>query len=435
MTRPHANPNDLRTTPFRDSQTGFTGWVADLPEQRGLCTPAVEGARLFMGGGFGSYAFYALDAHTGALLWHRDTSDDGPTAAVYCDGRVVFNTESCTVFALDARSGEIAWERWLGDPLLAQPAAANGRVFMAYPARGTHRLAALDLMNGRHLWEAAITADVITAPVVSGDAVYISTWDGQVWVFDARSGDLRSCENLNATSAPWIWKGEIFVAKREAGARGSAGVHESVWRRRRGGWTRSSGRMRAAYLESKRLTPSGNLHALMDASVGFGSAPAAAKLNLSEQRVGAHTVSGAWRHQGSRPCVWGERLYTTTGDRLSATDAETGAELWSWMGDGGSGEDRVLSPPAVVNGRVYAGSHDGRLYSWDAETGRVRWEVRVGRPVSWQPAVCGGWIYAGLEGGRVLGLETGDPLDDGWAMWGGGAGHNGAVGASIHEAQ
>jgi Ca-activated chloride channel family protein len=418
----------MQTRSFKDSRTGFSGWLADLPERRGLCTPAVDGGRLFVGAGFGSYAFYALDARTGRLAWHRRTSDDGPTAAVHCDGRVVFNTESCTVFALDAASGEVAWERWLGDPLLAQPAAADGRVFMAYPARGAHCLAALDLADGRHLWEVPITADVITAPVVAEGAVYISTWDGQVWSFDAESGAVRSCENLNATSAPWVWRGEIYVARREAGRGGAADVHESVWARKKASWARHTRMQRAAYLESKRLTPRGDRQARDDAAVGFGAAPPAAKLGYSEARVGEHTVSGAWRHQGSRPCVWNGCLFTTTGERLSATDAESGEEVWSWRAPQ-IADDRALSPPAVVNGRVYAGSHGGTLYSWEADTGRVRWEARLGGAAIWQPAIHDGWIYTGLEHGRVVALHTGDPLDDGWAMWGGGPGHNGATGS------
>lgn len=422
------DPADLRARPIEDSRNGFTGWVAQLPEMRGLCTPAVDGGRLFVGAGFGSYAFYALDARSGQLLWHRRTSDDGPTAAVYCDDRVVFNTESCTVFALDAASGETVWERWLGDPLLAQPAAADGRVFMAYPARGAHRLAALDLSDGRSLWEATITADVITAPVVADGAVYISTWDGQVWSFDAESGAQRSRENLNATSAPWIWKGEIYVARREAGRGGQADVHESVWAHKKQAWARHTAMRRAAYLESKRLTRRGAEQVRQDEAVGFGFAPAAAKLGYAEARVGEHTVSGAWRHQGSRPCVWNGRLFTTTGDQLSATDTESREELWSWRGSQ-IADDRALSPPAAVNGRVYAGSHGGGLYSWEAETGRIRWQVRLDRPVAWQPAIHDGWIYAGLEDGRVVALHTGDPLDDGWAMWGGGPGHNGASGS------
>src|SRR5262249_21244431 len=35
-----------------------------------------------LGGGFGSYDFYALDAASGHVLWQYRPEDDGPTAAV-----------------------------------------------------------------------------------------------------------------------------------------------------------------------------------------------------------------------------------------------------------------------------------------------------------------------------------------------------------------
>ena len=37
--------------------------------------------RAFLGGGFGSYEFYAFDLKTGQQAWQIQTGDDGPTAA------------------------------------------------------------------------------------------------------------------------------------------------------------------------------------------------------------------------------------------------------------------------------------------------------------------------------------------------------------------
>src|SRR6266571_881348 len=130
---------------FRDNTTGFTGWRITLEPQRAVPTPAVARGRIFVGGGFGSYDFYALDGGTGAQVWHLGTTDDGPTAAVLADGLVVFNTESCTLEIVEAVSGKVVWEKWLGDPLLAQPAVMSGRIFMVYPKRGQHWLGAFTL--------------------------------------------------------------------------------------------------------------------------------------------------------------------------------------------------------------------------------------------------------------------------------------------------
>jgi outer membrane protein assembly factor BamB len=79
----------------------------------------------------------------------------------------------------------------------------------------------------------------------------------------------------------------------------------------------------------------------------------------------------------------------------------------------------------VSNGRVLAGTWDGRIISWDATSGAVRREIRVGAPCHWQPVMVDGWIYAGLEDGTLVAVDTGDAENDGWPMWGGGPGHNG----------
>src|SRR5262245_50511282 len=158
---------------FKDEATGFAGWRVGLETQRAVPTPAIAGDRLFVGGGFGSYDFYAFEVRTGAQAWHLRTTDDGPTAAVLADGLAVFNTESCTLEVVEAATGRVLWEKWLGDPLLAQPAVMDGRVFMVYPRDGHHWLGAFSLKEGRALWATKLDHDVITAPVVAEGKVYL----------------------------------------------------------------------------------------------------------------------------------------------------------------------------------------------------------------------------------------------------------------------
>src|SRR5437773_7164579 len=118
---------------FRTSD-GREGWVVRIPGGRPIATPAYADGLLFVGGGYGSKEFYAFDANTGALRWKISTQDDGPTAAVVESGCVAFNTESCTVMVVEARTGRVLWKEWLGDPLMSQPAIADHRLFIGFPA-------------------------------------------------------------------------------------------------------------------------------------------------------------------------------------------------------------------------------------------------------------------------------------------------------------
>jgi outer membrane protein assembly factor BamB len=181
----------------------------------------------------------------------------------------------------------------------------------------------------------------------------------------------------------------------------------------------------AAYLSQKTGESHKGSYAAADGAVGFAHSPGSAKMHIASAHLGENLISRAWRFQGSRPVVVNGILYETTGDLLEASDARTGEELWKWQEAKGIEGERRLSPVAVANGRVWAGTWDGRILSWDALTGEVRWQVKLGAPCHWQPSIHEGWIYAGLEDGTMVGFATGDALDTDWPMWGGGCGHNG----------
>ncbi len=432
--------------PFKESGTGLSGWRIRLQPARPVPTPAIADGRVFFGAGFGSYDFFAFDARTGAPAWRINTHDDGPTSAVCAEGLLAFNTESCTLEVVEAATGQLRWERWLGDPLLAQPAVMAGVVFMAYPRAGEHRLGAFTLREGRPLWETRLDHDVITAPVVAERKIYVSCFDGSVWCIDPANGKVEWTQQLQATSAPWVFEGDVYVSRRGDEAQGGRQSGDpsrtqsgqaladelAVPREHTSRHDSSSGRLKSQYSEkfARYLSSSSgkmrkSLHHELDSAVGFGIAPSSAKLHLSEQLLGEGLVSRAWRFQGSRPVVVNGILYDTTGDRLEASEARTGKLLWQWQDARPTEGERLLTPPAVANGRVWAGTWDGRLISWDALTGRVRWAAEMGAPCHWQPVVHEGWVYAGLENSSMVAFATGDPLDTGWPMWGGGCGHNG----------
>jgi outer membrane protein assembly factor BamB len=228
-----------------------------------------------------------------------------------------------------------------------------------------------------------------------------------------------------------VWKGNVFVSRRDPREKGPT-PGEHLWRARGLGPQRMSDSKRARYLRSNRGSRSFRDEMAQDASVGFGTTPSSAKLDQAEMHVGTASISRAWSYQGSRPCVWNENIYSVVGDELSASRVESGEELWTWKAafdDALDFEGRAITPPAVTNGRVYAGTRDGNVRCWDASSGEAFWSYPVSSCLVWQPVVANGWIYCGAPGGRLVALHTGDPLDDGWPMWGGGSGHCGVPAA------
>ena len=427
--------SDLQPAVFKTSD-GHDGWVVRVPGARPIATPAYADGLLFVGGGYGSHEFYAFHADTGELAWKIRTSDDGPTAAVVEDGYVAFNTESCTVVVVEERTGKIVWQEWLGDPLMSQPAIADGRLFMAYPAGGGkgsqygHRLLAADLKTGKHLWAQEITADVISAPVVSAGVVYLTCFDGTSFAIQANDGKILWRKAQAATSAPLVTGGNVVVTLRE---QNGASVNEGIARL---DVAKGVQRDKELLAEDKAeyLTPGNSggiaLNAAaqqqLDSSVGFATAPAAAKLKAAESNVGVNNVVGAWAYQGSRAAYSGGQMLNAQGHMLNSIRAADGVLTWRAKAKSTQINDhmQVFSPPAIGGRYMYLTSSLGHILAVRQKDGSVQFAYSLGTPMNFQPALARGNVYAGTTQGLLLCLKTGNNDADGWYEWGGNAQHN-----------
>src|SRR6266567_4520614 len=312
-----ATNRDLEAVSY-STPDGKSGWVVRLPGGRPIATPAYADGMLFVGGGYGSHEFYAVDSETGKIIWKIQTGDDGPTAAVVADGMVAFNTESCTLVVVDERRGRVIWQEWLGDPLMSQPAIDKGVLFMAHPAAtgrpmkpvefhprpasrgGTHRLLAAELSTGRHIWEQEISGDVITAPVVSDGTVYFTTFNGTSYALNAADGSVVWVKANAATSAPVIAGGQLYETRKTLSGKdtieGLARVDAKQGNARDKELIAKS---KAEYLDKGKgggVALSAQAMTSLDASVGFSTAPAPAKLAQANEAVGVNTVAGAWAY-------------------------------------------------------------------------------------------------------------------------------------------
>ncbi|MBM3463751.1 MAG: hypothetical protein FJX76_16770 [Armatimonadetes bacterium] len=420
------------------------GWRVKLPGGRTLATPAWADGKIFLGGGFGSHEFYALDAESGSLVWLYHTGDDGPTAAVYGDGCIAFNTESCELEILTPR-GRRLWKKWLGDPLMSMPAIDKKRVYMAYPeSRGdrSHYVACFDLESGKPIWRQPLHGEIITAPVLADGRVYLSTLAGVMYCFDAETGKVFWSDKRNATSSPAVWKGRAFYSQRSEKVRTENGKevreqNESVSDMRSaasgpkdGDRAITSTTSSAVYLDYARKASSSSERAKQaaDATVGFGGSKGDAKIAQASANLGENSVYGVWAYQGSRPTIYGERLYTGMGDTLKCVNIGDGKIVWArTLRDpkNKEGVERTLVPPAIVNGKIFEVTSYGELVVLHAASGKTLWTANLGEPVAFQPVVAKGRVYVPTTRGSVICVETGDPKDDGWYMWGANAQHTG----------
>lgn len=370
---------------------GGTGWAARVPDGTELPALAYGDGRIYASGGFESVNFYALDARTGRFVWAtKNLEDNGPTAPVFEDDRVIFNTESCTLFALDARTGKRLWFRWLGDPTLAQTAVADGLVFASHPGTEGQDLSAYRVHDGAPVWSRRIDGELLAAPVVAGDSVYASTIGGTTYRFARATGRLAWRRHLAATTAPWIAGDELYVT------RGEHGHEQQIV-------------VSVATGKVERAQP---------------AAPGRSAGDVPDELVNGG--KDIWQFEGSRPVIDRGIRYVAMGGELVASDAETGEPLWRRRYARKAGA-RSLGSVALAGSAIVVATRDGQLFGLDIDTGYTLWSYAVGHRIHAEPIVAKGWVYAATDDGYVIALHVADPTLDGWHMFGGNAWHDGAV--------
>ncbi|MGP0103738.1 MAG: PQQ-binding-like beta-propeller repeat protein [Solirubrobacteraceae bacterium] len=97
---------------------------------------------------------------------------------------------------------------------------------------------------------------------------------------------------------------------------------------------------------------------------------------------------------------------------VQAVSEQTGRALWVSSSEGALlGSGTFYSTAAVVYGRVFLGNTDGRVYAYDASTGRLDWAVQTGAYVYASPAVAnapgiGPTVYLGSYNGTFYALNA-----------------------------
>jgi outer membrane protein assembly factor BamB len=106
------------------------------------------------------------------------------------------------------------------------------------------------------------------------------------------------------------------------------------------------------------------------------------------------------------------RLYLYSNDgRLASYDVDTGKRLWRTFL--GATEGKGVGEPAVDGDRVYVGSRTNQVYSVYAKSGRIAWRKNVGAPMESSPAFDAHRLYISDLNGHVRAMD----LATGRVIW------------------
>jgi eukaryotic-like serine/threonine-protein kinase len=274
-------------------------------------TPALTSSTVYIGA---SDTMWALDRHTGGVLWKTSVGDN-PLAAsnfnnsptTFADGLVFAGNNNNYLYAFDGTTGAVVWKTQAAGTTCSavdcaqgsindSPAVDDGRVF-ASAVNGV--LAAYDEHTGAVLWHTNLgTGPTLSAPVIVGNVVYIG-------------GDKLNA--VDATTGAVLWQVDL---------------HGTVY--------------------STPVVDNGLVYAGSTNGTVYAIDAATRQVAWSRATGGAITTAG--------PTLANGVLYIGSEDNnLYALNSDTGAVLWSAT----VGALNIFhSTPAVINGSVYVGSYN-----------------------------------------------------------------------------
>jgi outer membrane protein assembly factor BamB len=239
--------------PITASVTPRAAWTASVGKSGGFnFRPAVDGGRVYAAAGGGTITI--LEEDTGRVVSRVDTKKRLSGGLEVSDGKVVAGTLKGEVFAIDGASGKTVWTTSVAGEVIA-PAAisrkvavvrtSDGRIFGLSADDGKRRwvfqratpslllrseagalavgadvvagypngkLIALDIEDGKLTWEVTVMlprgateleriADVAGLPVIDGNNVCASAFQGKVACFEIQTRNLVWSRDLSSSRA------------------------------------------------------------------------------------------------------------------------------------------------------------------------------------------------------------------------------------------
>jgi outer membrane protein assembly factor BamB len=356
-------------------QTGGAVWGA----------PAISDGTVFFGSD--DHNLYAVEAQTGLLKWQFTTQGLVCSRPAIVDNMVYFTSDDGYLYAVRAQSGQQLWRVDIGnfsesekrenpgtnpdptgfDYLQSSPTAADGQIYIGSADGNAYALAA---DTGNINWMFKTGQKVRATPTVDGGIVYIGSWDGTVYALDALTGQARWQTPIGGQiqTTALVANDLVYTASRKASVVAlDAQTGENKWEYDygRNNWVESSPQLAGNIIY---IGSSGNqyvlglnsqtgelLTAYMD-EVFFWSTPVITDNMLY---IGAAAFT-------QNPAVGGLFCLEIPSGVSAANPipiklkwhlpvAETLMPDGNWAG--------VASSPIVVDGIIYFGGLDGKLYA------------------------------------------------------------------------
>ncbi len=199
--------------------------------------------------------FYKVDQNTGTKIWKLNTKAQVHSTCAIGDGIAVLGNDKGLIIGVDINSGLEKWKVETGQPVISTPLISGERVFIGCNDSNFY---SINLLNGKidwkvnlHTkiiggsaidingniitgcvdgsiyslsnslgevnWKTQTNGAIISSPIISGNYIYISSYDSYIYSLDVTNGKIlwsNLLENKVKTT-PVIWRDYLFVAADE----------------------------------------------------------------------------------------------------------------------------------------------------------------------------------------------------------------------------
>jgi outer membrane protein assembly factor BamB len=269
--------------------------------------------------------------NTNQTLWTYATGNSVESSPAVADGVVYVGSFDGNVYALNATTGAQVWNYTTGASVYSSPAVAGGLV---YVGSADYKVYALNATTGVPVWNYTTGDFVHSSPAVANGVVYVGSFDGNIYALNATTGALVWDYTIGdfVVSSPAVADGVVYVGSYDSTVYAlEAATGVLVWKYRTRGTVWSS-----------PAVANGIVYVGSDDGKVYAFGPPV------QWPMFHHDLS----HSG----------YSTS------TGPKTNRIRWTYRTG-----DVVWSSPAVVDGVVYVGSYDGKVYALSASTGVSMW--------------------------------------------------------------
>ncbi|HEY4113559.1 MAG TPA: PQQ-binding-like beta-propeller repeat protein [Rhizomicrobium sp.] len=312
-----------------------------------------------------------------SVAWSAETGDVIRSSPASANGIVYAGSWDGKLYALDEATGAVKWVADAPGIRNSSPAIADGRVFVA-SYYGV--LYAFQIADGKPAWTAKLGRYEGASPTVANDTVYVTS-AGKLYAFDAKSGALKWRVRTGGTQSPAVANGVVYVGGKGTLRGLDAATGAVIWRREApviSAPAYSNGALYAVYLMPTN-------------EYGVYAAEAATGKELWHSPFGGFSQSGV--------AVANGLVYAGSFDgNLYTFDAKTGASKWNF-----NAGTEIDDTPAVANGVVYvASTEDGVLYALDAASGSSLWSAPATNTFMFSPpSVVNGRVFVGSDNHKL----------------------------------